>query len=663
MTRHVLASVLTAALAFVLIARADDLGKKDDAKASPAKGGATLDKDDAALKQERLKVQFQDFEAKLLRVKQRLERSSKPEDLEKARVLQRAIDEAGKAGTDNKFDKLVNDLKTSKALDLDTVEILAKKNEDLANDIRAILRILLTDNRDAELAAERRRLEDLLKRLGDVIRQEQVARANTEAGRKDNQGLAKEQQGVTEATKALARAMGKGDGKGDEKNAKGDNKGEGKPGDGKKGDGKEDTQIAKVEPKETKEPRANRVLTRPEPKTDPKKGEEGGSKGEGKKGDGSEKSGAKGGPKPGDQAPKSENKENKPSDSKGKSDGKGKSKGQQGEPKEGQAPKGGSKSGQPKPGQQGQAKNDGKQQPPPDDGDQQPKDSPGKKQVQDAIENQQKAENELKKGDKEKGADEQTQAIDKLKKAQAELEKLLAQLRQEELERLLAALEARCHRMLQMQIAVQSGTVSTHKTIEAAEDKKPTRTEVQKGLKLEDDEREIVKEAKMARRLLETEGSAVAFPEVFAQLESDMNHVADLLHLTEVGFQTQTIEQDIIDTLKEMIEALKKQQQDLKNKNSKPGQQGPPQDQKLIELLAELKMIRSLQIRVNSRTKTYAQEYQGEQAPAPGTVQTPQEKQKAEMVQKYMKELADRQLKIFEVTNNIAKGKNEGGRP
>ena len=34
----------------------------------------------------------------------------KPEDIEKARVLQRAIDEAGKAGTDNKFDKLVNDL-------------------------------------------------------------------------------------------------------------------------------------------------------------------------------------------------------------------------------------------------------------------------------------------------------------------------------------------------------------------------------------------------------------------------------------------------------------------------------------------------------------------------------------------------------------------------
>src|SRR4051812_26322741 len=167
MTRRVLASVVMAALVLVLIGRADDRAKKE----------AALDKDEAALKQERLKIQFQDFEAKLVRLAQRLEKSSKPEDLEKARVLKRAIEAAQTSGADNKFDKLVNDLKTSKALDLDTLEILLKRNEDLASDLRAILKILLTDNRDAELAAERRRIEDLLKRIGDVIRQEQVARA------------------------------------------------------------------------------------------------------------------------------------------------------------------------------------------------------------------------------------------------------------------------------------------------------------------------------------------------------------------------------------------------------------------------------------------------------------------------------------------------------
>jgi len=145
MTRRVLASVFTTALALVLIARADDTAKKGD---------ATLNKDEAALKQERLKIQFQDFEAKLLRLAQRLEKSSKPEDIEKARVLKRAIDQAQQSGADNKFDRLVSELKTTKALDLDRLEILVKRNEDLASDLRAILKILLTDNRDAELAAE-----------------------------------------------------------------------------------------------------------------------------------------------------------------------------------------------------------------------------------------------------------------------------------------------------------------------------------------------------------------------------------------------------------------------------------------------------------------------------------------------------------------------------
>jgi hypothetical protein len=66
----------------------------------------------------------------------------------------------------------------------------------------------------------------------------------------------------------------------------------------------------------------------------------------------------------------------------------------------------------------------------------------------------------------------------------------------------------------------------------------------------------------------------------------------------------------------------------------------------LIDILAELKIIRSLQIRVNSRTRTYAQQYQGEQANDPD-------------IQRELNDLAQRQFKVFEATNNIAKGKNK----
>jgi len=57
-------------------------------------------------------------------------------------------------------------------------------------------------------------------------------------------------------------------------------------------------------------------------------------------------------------------------------------------------------------------------------------------------------------------------------------------------------------------------------------------------------------------------------------------------------------------------------------------------------------------------TETYGKEYKGEQAPAPEKAATP-EREKAEALQKELKGLADRQSKIYEVTNDLYKGKNK----
>ena len=66
----------------------------------------------------------------------------------------------------------------------------------------------------------------------------------------------------------------------------------------------------------------------------------------------------------------------------------------------------------------------------------------------------------------------------------------------------------------------------------------------------------------------------------------------------------------------------------------------------MIDRLAELKMIRSMQIRVNNRTITYGRQYPGEQANDPD-------------IQKELANLAQRQQKIFSITNNIARGNNK----
>ena len=57
---------------------------------------------------------------------------------------------------------------------------------------------------------------------------------------------------------------------------------------------------------------------------------------------------------------------------------------------------------------------------------------------------------------------------------------------------------------------------------------------------------------------LEAEASTVAFPEGFRQMRKDMENVQRRLKSSDVGTETQGIEQDIIDNLKDMIEDVRK---------------------------------------------------------------------------------------------------------
>jgi len=528
---------LSAVMVILWIAGAGCLCQADEPtnSANPPAAG------DSALNQEILSRQFRDFKQALLRLAQRLETSSKPEDRERAVNLKKAIAVAGEKEVDSEFEKLIALLKASRSLSLQEIQEAMSRNQMLAQDIKAILAILLADNRDDELKGEQKRLQELLKLLDKAIRGQKLARAQTESGRSDKDALAKAQKKVTKETAEIARSMTKKDAK-SEAEAKG----------AKSGD-----------PKEGKESK--------------------GSKDQGKE---------------------------------GKSQGKGQK--QDGERKEGQ-----------------QQKNEnGKQQ----------EESPGKKQVEDANEYQKQAEKDIDKDKRADASQKQDKAIDELEKARKRLEEILRQLREEEMERLLAALEQRCNRMLAMQIEVHHGTVRVDRDIQETPDKRPTRVHEQKALQLSDHEEKIVQEADKAIQLLEAEGSAVAFPEVFVQVRDDMKNVARRLGKADVASVTQVIEEDIINTLKEMIEALKKAQQNMQARKSQNGQ-SMPLNQKFIDLLAELKMIRAMQVRVNTRTRVYGEKYTGEQAADPD-------------IQGELANLAQRQMKILDVTNNIYKGKN-----
>jgi hypothetical protein len=122
---------------------------------------------------------------------------------------------------------------------------------------------------------------------------------------------------------------------------------------------------------------------------------------------------------------------------------------------------------------------------------------------------------------------------------------------------------------------------------------------------------------------------------------------------------TQNIEQDIIDNLTEMIKALEKAIKEKKNKKSQP-KPGKPGDDDLIDLLAELKMIRSMQVRVNKRTEDYHKFYPShEQAPDPATIKDAKEREDRERVLDELKDLSERQKNIERSTRDIGKGKKK----
>src|SRR5437868_13470550 len=215
MIRHVLAVPLVLAMVLVLGVRADDPEK------SPAK---VPDRDEAAIRQERLKDQFGNFKTSLLNLAQRLERSSRSEDRERAVILKKAIETASAKGIDHQFMSLIHLLKENKALSLNEVKDAMDQTKLLADDIHALLAILLSDDRDAQNEKERKRIEALIKYLDKIIRDEKVERANTESGRMDKQNLLKTQQKITKATEDLAKATSK--------SSQGDTKGKGKDGKG-----------------------------------------------------------------------------------------------------------------------------------------------------------------------------------------------------------------------------------------------------------------------------------------------------------------------------------------------------------------------------------------------------------------------------------------------
>src|SRR5262249_12606527 len=151
--------------------------------------------------------------------------------------------------------------------------------------------------------------------------------------------------------------------------------------------------------------------------------------------------------------------------------------------------------------------------------------------------------------------------------------------------------------MLRMQQEVYEATKTIDTGIKKNNNEK-SKADFQKSQSEADKELAIVVEADKALQLMEGEGSAVVLAGVLSEVKNDMIAVQKRLNEGRVEGRnkineaegTQLIEEQIIEQLTMMKEALKKAKQDLQNSQGKPSDpnSGGKPNNKLIDLLNEL---------------------------------------------------------------------------
>jgi uncharacterized phage infection (PIP) family protein YhgE len=250
------------------------------------------------------------------------------------------------------------------------------------------------------------------------------------------------------------------------------------------------------------------------------------------------------------------------------------------------------------------------------------------------------AEKKLAEKKTEEANKEQQKAIDELEKTIEKLQEMIEQRREEERQELLARLEARLSQIKEMQQEILTGTIELDKRASSER----TRADELRCRQLSKSEKDVVSGLEQVLVLLVEDGTAVAFPETMEQLARDAQGVAGELAELHTGTKVQLVEKEIIETLDEMVSALDKAKTN-KPRSSKKGSPSGGKSGKhpLVEQLAELKMIRSLQLRINERTAVV------EQTLSQGSDPNDQVKMTIE-------ELADRQHRVYEITRDVAEG-------
>ncbi|MGE0142501.1 MAG: hypothetical protein AB7I19_04500 [Planctomycetota bacterium] len=276
--------------------------------------------------------------------------------------------------------------------------------------------------------------------------------------------------------------------------------------------------------------------------------------------------------------------------------------------------------------------------------------TPGKRNVQQAVPRQKAAAGQLKEFVPGKAKQEQQDAQEKLEQAKKELEDALTQLRQQLADEVLRALEERFGQMLEKQRELSARTKSADRLAGAAvtadgqvpAEVRTRSTAIGRG------EHELSGEAGDALKLLQEEGTSAAFPLLVEMLRDDLTQVGTWLDGARTGSATQSLQADIEQTLKDLIDALRRQIE----MNEATGQCGMCNGQPaLVPFSAELKLIMIKQKRVNKSTSEF------DQTVPEASRETDAAKARAEQLSRQQGQVEDLMRKVAQKQDKDATGR------
>ena len=259
--------------------------------------------------------------------------------------------------------------------------------------------------------------------------------------------------------------------------------------------------------------------------------------------------------------------------------------------------------------------------------------------LQEAQQRMLEAIEQLKQSKREGAEQKQAEAQLNLEDAREEIEQALRQLREEEQQRRLAKLATRLRRML----AEQSDLLELTRQTEEDRPNRGRRATRVAARGLATRQQTLVTYAEGALRLLREDGQSVAFPQVLEQIRDDMQIVATRMGQTKLANVTQGLEQEIITSLEEAVASVDKTLEDLEQReqNNQQGQPGgQPGDPPVVDQLAELRMIRTLQARILRRTTLWDTLLEAGEATD-------------EQVAAQLAELSQRQTRLMQAVRNL----------